>query len=131
MTDERNPFIPEDNKPEGTPSEQTPPQQEAPNPAPQNEAPQNPGGPYGAPNPWQQSAYGGGFYQPQPPKPPKKPKKVSGWVIGLAALAAAIYALISTGTLSGIREKFSRGASEISGGLFGKKPDDKDDPPSK
>lgn len=104
MMDERNPFTPEDNKPEGIPSEETPPQREAPDSKPRNEGPQNPNsGSYGAPNPWQQSAYGGGYYPPQPPKPPKKPKKVSGWVIGLAALylllVGGLFAMIAGGAI--------------------------------
>jgi stage II sporulation protein P len=48
------------------------------------------------------------------------------WLIGIAVLAAIIYALVSTGTLKGVTEKISRGASEMSGGLVGKKPDDKE-----
>ena len=44
-----------------------------------------------------------------------------GWTVGLAALAAALYALISTGTLKGAWKKLARTASEVSGGLFGKR----------
>ena len=46
------------------------------------------------------------------------------WTAGLAGLAAVAYALLSTGSPRGAREKLRRGASEISGGLFGKKPGD-------
>ena len=44
-----------------------------------------------------------------------------GWAVGLAALAAALYALISTGTLKGAWKKLARTTSEVSGGLFGKR----------
>jgi len=44
------------------------------------------------------------------------------WAVGLAILAAAVYALAATGRLGGAWNKLKRGASEISGGLFGKKP---------
>lgn len=47
------------------------------------------------------------------------------WAIGLAVLAAIIYALASTGSFGGMWTKLKRSASEISGGMFGKKPDDK------
>jgi len=44
------------------------------------------------------------------------------WAVGLALLAAAVYALASTGRLSDAWTKLKRGASEISGGLFGRRP---------
>ena len=44
------------------------------------------------------------------------------WAIGLAILAAAIYALASTGKLGPAWNKMKRGVSEVTGGLFGKKP---------
>ncbi len=44
-----------------------------------------------------------------------------GWVVGLAVLAAAVYALISTGSLKDAWHKLGRTASEVSGGLFGKR----------
>lgn len=47
------------------------------------------------------------------------------WAIGLAILAAIIYALVSTGSFGGMWNKVKRGTSEITGGLFGKKPDKK------
>ena len=43
-----------------------------------------------------------------------------GWAVGLAVLAAAAYALISTGSLKAAWQKLGRAASEVSGGLFGK-----------
>ena len=43
------------------------------------------------------------------------------WAVGLAILAAVVYALVSTGGFRAMGEKLKRGASEISGGLFGKK----------
>ena len=49
-----------------------------------------------------------------------------GWVIGLGALAALIYALAATGSLKGAWEKMGRRASEVTGGLLGKKPDRRD-----
>ena len=42
-----------------------------------------------------------------------------GWAVGLAVLAAAIYALISTGGLKSAWHKLGRGVSEVTGGLFG------------
>ena len=47
------------------------------------------------------------------------------WVIVIAAIAAAVYALASTGRLDGMWDKLKRGASEITGGMTGKKPDDR------
>lgn len=47
------------------------------------------------------------------------------WIVGLAILGAAIYGLISTGSLGGMWNKLKRGTSEITGGLVGKKPDDR------
>ena len=46
-----------------------------------------------------------------------------GWAILLAALAAAAYALVSTGSLKGAWEKLGHRASELTGGLIGKKND--------
>lgn len=42
-----------------------------------------------------------------------------GWAVGLAVLAAAVYALISTGGLKSAWHKLGRGVSEVTGGLFG------------
>lgn len=50
-----------------------------------------------------------------------------GWIIGLAVLAAVVYALASTGRLRGVKEKLSRGASELTGGMVGKRPEDRDE----
>ncbi len=44
-----------------------------------------------------------------------------GWAVGLAALAAAAYALAATGSLKGAWRKLGRTAGEITGGLFGAK----------
>ncbi|MBR1820022.1 MAG: stage II sporulation protein P [Clostridia bacterium] len=44
-----------------------------------------------------------------------------GWVVGLAIIAAIVYALVATGSLKGAWEKIGRGASEVTGGMFGKK----------
>ena len=43
------------------------------------------------------------------------------WAIGLAILAAAIYAIVSTGGFGSAWNKMKRGVSEITGGLFRKK----------
>lgn len=48
------------------------------------------------------------------------------WVIGLAILGAAVYALFSTGSFGGMWNKLKRQSSEITGGIIGKKPDGKD-----
>ena len=42
-----------------------------------------------------------------------------GWAVGLAALAALAYALLSTGSLKGAWQKLGRGVSEVTGGLLG------------
>ena len=47
------------------------------------------------------------------------------WAIGLAVLGAAIYALVSSGSLGGMWNKLKRGTSEITGGAVGKKPEDR------
>ena len=47
-------------------------------------------------------------------------------VIGLAVLGAVVYAFASTGRFGDSWTKLKRGASEITGGLVGKKPDDPD-----
>jgi len=44
-----------------------------------------------------------------------------GWALGLAALAAIGYALIATGSLKGAWDKIGRRASELTGGLMGKR----------
>ena len=43
------------------------------------------------------------------------------WAVGIAISAALIYALASSGTFGGMWDKFRRSASEVSGGMFGKK----------
>ena len=48
------------------------------------------------------------------------------WIIGIAIAAAALYALVATGKLDGMKQKLARGASELTGGAAGKKPDDED-----
>ena len=47
-------------------------------------------------------------------------------VIGLAIIGAAVYVFASTGRFGDSWTKLKRGASEITGGLVGKKPDDRD-----
>ena len=42
-----------------------------------------------------------------------------GWTLGLALLAAAVYALLATGSPSGAWHKLKRRASELTGGLIG------------
>ena len=44
------------------------------------------------------------------------------WAVGLAILAAAVYAIAATGGFGSAWNKMKRGASEITGGLFGRKP---------
>lgn len=44
------------------------------------------------------------------------------WAVGLALAAAVIYGVVSTGSLGGAWHKLRRGASELTGGLFGEKP---------
>ncbi|MEF9894607.1 MAG: hypothetical protein RR843_02380, partial [Clostridia bacterium] len=48
------------------------------------------------------------------------------WLVGGVVVAIIVYVLASTGTFKGMGGKIARGASEVSGGLVGKKPDDKD-----
>lgn len=48
-----------------------------------------------------------------------------GWLIAIAVIGSVLFALISTGKWRLIAEKFSRSASEITGGTIGKKPNDK------
>lgn len=48
------------------------------------------------------------------------------WIIGLAVAAAIVYALSATGSLRGMGQKLARGASEVTGGLLGRKPKDTD-----
>lgn len=45
------------------------------------------------------------------------------WAVGIAVLAAGIYALSSTGKLAPAWDKLKRGASEMTAGLFGKRRD--------
>ena len=45
------------------------------------------------------------------------------WTVGLAALAAVIFAVASTGRMGEAGRKLRRGASELTGGLIGKRPD--------
>ncbi len=48
------------------------------------------------------------------------------WVIGLGLLAAAVYALASTGSLKGAWQKMGRSVSELTGGIVGRKPEKRD-----
>lgn len=45
-----------------------------------------------------------------------------GWAVGIAIVGAAIYAMFSAGSVGGAWNKLKRGVSEISAGVFGKKP---------
>ncbi len=49
------------------------------------------------------------------------------WIVGIAIVGAAIYGLVSTGTLGNWKEKLARGSSEVTGGLIGKQRDDERD----
>lgn len=44
-----------------------------------------------------------------------------GWAVALAAIAAIAYALVATGSLKGAWEKLARRASELTGGMIGRK----------
>ena len=44
-----------------------------------------------------------------------------GWAVALAAIAAIAYALLATGSIKGAWEKLSRRASEMTGGVIGRK----------
>jgi len=46
-----------------------------------------------------------------------------GWAVGLAALAAVAYALLATGSIKGAWEKLGHRASELTGGLLGRRND--------
>ncbi len=52
--------------------------------------------------------------------------KGAAWLIGGALLAAVIYVLVSGGTFKNLGRRLSRGASQLTGGLVGKKPKDGD-----
>lgn len=43
------------------------------------------------------------------------------WAVSIAVIGALVYALAASGTFGGMWDKVKRGASEVSGGLFGKK----------
>ena len=47
-------------------------------------------------------------------------------VAGAFIAVIALYALVATGKLDGMKQKLARGASELTGGAAGKKPDDED-----
>lgn len=44
-----------------------------------------------------------------------------GWAIGIAIVGAAVYAMFSAGSIGGAWNKLKRGASEVTGGMMGKK----------
>ena len=50
------------------------------------------------------------------------------WLLVVAGAAALAFAFLATGTGKGMGEKLKRNASELTGGLLGKRPD-KDKPP--
>ena len=47
------------------------------------------------------------------------------WIIGLAALAAIVYAFAATGSAGGAWRRLRRGASELTGGAIGDRPEEK------
>lgn len=65
----------------------------------------------------------GGSAKAEETKTEKRSSAASGiaWAVGLAILAAVVFAIVSTGGLKAAGEKMKRGASELTGGLFGKK----------
>lgn len=48
-----------------------------------------------------------------------------GWLFGLSLLAAVAYAIFATGSLKGAWKKLGRNASEVTGGIVGNKPEDR------
>ena len=56
----------------------------------------------------------------------KNAMKGVGWVVLVLAAAAVVYAALSTGSASGTWNKLKRHASEVTGGLIGKRPEDDD-----
>lgn len=50
------------------------------------------------------------------------------WMLVIAGVAVLVFAFLATGSGKGMGEKIRRNTSEITGGLFGKRPD-KDNPP--
>ena len=44
------------------------------------------------------------------------------WIVGLAVLGGLAFAVVSGGGFSGLSDRVKRFSSEVSGGLFGKKP---------
>lgn len=50
-----------------------------------------------------------------------------GWMIALVVVGVLIFAFVQTGSGKGMTEKIGRGMSEITGGMFGKKPTKKND----
>ena len=65
----------------------------------------------------------GGSAKAEETKTEKRSSAASGiaWAVGLAILAAVVFAIVSTGGIKVAGEKMKRGASELTGGLFGKK----------
>lgn len=49
-----------------------------------------------------------------------------GWLFGLALLAAVAYAIFATGSVKGAWKKLGRNVSEVTGGIVGDKPEDRD-----
>ena len=69
--------------------------------------------------------------EPNTPAPADKDKgagAASGviWTIVIAAVAAAVYAFLSTGSGNGAMQKMKRSLSEMTGGITGRKPKDKE-----
>ena len=44
------------------------------------------------------------------------------WIVGIAVLGGLAFAVVSGGGFSGLSDRVKRFSSEVSGGLFGKKP---------
>lgn len=73
----------------------------------------------------------GGITQGQPDTPEAESSTGAGtgiaWVVGIGIAALIVFALVATGTFGGGMSKAGRHISEMTGGLFGKKPRDGED----
>ena len=68
----------------------------------------------------------GGTAQAAAPQESKAGGKGIAWLVGGVVLAVIIYILAATGSFKAIGQKLGRGASELTGGMVGKKPDDEE-----
>lgn len=76
------------------------------------------------------NAKSGGVTQGEPdPVPAEESGAGSGmaWIVGVFVVGIIVFAVVQTGSLSGAGKKIGRNMSEMTGGLIGKKPEDKDE----